>query len=220
MNSHNNKSFLTTMKFTRSFLTLAVTTSKSFLMTKVCFRQGLNGMTDTFLPFDALFTGSAAAQMGLFERSLDSHIRTICGIDIISPTPPPTTSPSSVPSAAPSISTAPTILVKACDNNIGQGQCLDGKGEPFDYCTLNLGEVTPETCQSIAEASEKSVGWQFVGFKFVPGVCTIYFSEDDSGDDVRPLCPENFAGFSIRSGTGFPVSTGSGVGACFACNKN
>lgn len=157
--------------------------------------------------------------MGLFERSLDNHIRNICGIDIISPTPPPTKSPSQAPSAAPSISSAPTILEKACDINVGSGLCLDKSGNAFDYCTSNAFQVSASTCKSLAEASGDSVGWQFGAFGLIPGVCTIFFDNADSGSDVRPFCPEDFTGLSTRSGTGFPVSAGSGLSTCFACNK-
>lgn len=179
----------------------------------------MNEMNDTFSPFIVLLTGTVAAQMGLFERSLDSHIRTICGIDFVSPTPPPTPSPSRAPSSAPSVSAAPTVLEKACDTKVGEGLCLDGSGNAFDYCTSNAFQMSAATCRSIAESSDDSVGWQFGAFGVIPFVCTIFYDDADSGSNVNPLCPEDFTGFSTRSGTGFPVSAGSGLSACFACNK-
>ena len=157
--------------------------------------------------------------MGLFERSLDSHIRTICGIDFVSPTPPPTPSPSSAPSSAPSASPAPTELKKACDIKVGEGLCLDESGNAFDYCSSTIGQVSAATCKATAESSDDSVGWQFGAFGTIPFLCTIYYDNADSGSDVQSLCPDNFTGFSSRSGTGFPVSAGVGLSACFSCNK-
>ena len=157
--------------------------------------------------------------MGLFERSLTDHINTVCGIDIISPTPPPTKSPSDAPSGAPTESAAPTILEKACDIRVGAGQCKDKAGNSFDYCTANFAQVSAKTCESLAVASSDSVGWQYGAFGAVPGVCTIYFDNADSGTNVDPLCPKDFTGLSIHSGIGFPASAGTGLSTCFACNK-
>lgn len=206
------------MKFAQSTLAFAVTIGKNILLIHV--RTLPTRMRWESCSLLLRFTiGTVGAQMGLFERSLDNHIKTICGVDIISPTPPPTKSPSEAPSLAPSVSSAPTILEKACDDNVGAGICLDSAGNPFDYCTSNAFQVSAKTCKSLAVASSDSVGWQYGAFGIIPGVCTIYFDNADSGDDVRSLCPKNFSGLSTRSGTGFPVSAGSGLSTCFACNK-
>lgn len=210
---------LITMKFTPTLLALAVSTSKSVpFSTRTCSLEWDEWLILTVRRL-LLMTATVSAQAGLFERSLDSHIRTICGIDFVSPTPSPTRSPSSAPSLSPSVTPAPTILEKACDIQVGRGECLDENGRGFDYCHSNPLALTARECQVLAESLDKSVGWQFGPLGVTLFICTIYFDNADSGNNVLPLCPDGFSGLSTRSGTGFPVSYGRGYSMCFSCNK-
>ncbi|GAX17850.1 hypothetical protein FisN_18Hh053 [Fistulifera solaris] len=158
-------------------------------------------------------SSSVAAQMGLFERSLDSHIRTICGIDFIGPTPPPSVSPTASP--------APTPVPKSCGTNIGRGDCVDKAGNGYDYCVSAPLAYSPSECRAMAESLELSVGWQMGPFNLPAFSCTIYFDNADSGSFVNPLCPDGFTGLSIREGTGLPVGVNDQViplVACFVCD--
>lgn len=154
-------------------------------------------------------TGMASAQMGLFERSLDNHVKTICNVDFVKPTPSPTVSPTKSP--------APSLAPKSCANQIGRGDCLDEAGNGYDYCASDPLVYSPSECQAIAEASEESVGWQMGPVGLPAFVCTIYFDNADSGTFVNKLCPDGFSGLSVRKGTGFPVSVDHGLNVCFSC---
>lgn len=156
-----------------------------------------------------LTTGTVSAQVGLFERSLDSHIRTICGIDFVSPTPPPSVSPTASP--------APTPTPKSCATEIGRGDCLDASGNGYDYCVSDPLAFSPSECRALAESLEESVGWQMGPYGLPAFACTIYFDNADSGTFVNGLCPDGFTGLSIRKGTGFPDSAGKGLAVCFSC---